>query len=68
MTRDRQRLTEGAIALVLFGLTTISFAKHPEGLVENGKHKAHARLERLKARRDAHRGQQREAVAGEVAT
>lgn len=53
---------------VLFGLTTISFAKHPEGLVENGKHKAHARMERLEARRDAHRGQQREAVAGEVAT
>jgi hypothetical protein len=31
---------------VLFGLTTISFARHPEGLVENGKRRAHARVER----------------------
>ncbi|MFN8019588.1 MAG: hypothetical protein U0P45_15910 [Acidimicrobiales bacterium] len=36
---------------VLFGLTTITYAKHPEGLVENGKRNAHARMERLLARR-----------------
>ena len=36
---------------VLFGLTTISFARHPEGLVESGKRKAHERMERLAARR-----------------
>jgi len=35
---------------VLFGLTTITFAKHPEGLVEDGKRKAHARVERWRAR------------------
>jgi len=38
---------------VLFGLTTISFARHPEGLVENGKRKAHERMEKLMARRRA---------------
>ncbi len=32
---------------VLFGLTTLTYAKHPEGLVENGKRKAHARMEQL---------------------
>ncbi|WP_426574681.1 ABC transporter permease [Aquihabitans sp. McL0605] len=36
---------------VLFGLTTLSFARHPEGLVENGKRKAHQRMEKLMARR-----------------
>lgn len=36
---------------VLFGLTTISFARHPEGLVEHGKRRAHLRVERLLARR-----------------
>lgn len=36
---------------VLFGLTTIAFAKHPEGLVENGKRNAHARIEAWRARR-----------------
>jgi ABC-type branched-subunit amino acid transport system permease subunit len=36
---------------VLFGLSTIAFAKHPEGLVENGKRKAHARIEAYRARR-----------------
>ncbi|MCB0959591.1 MAG: ABC transporter permease [Acidimicrobiales bacterium] len=40
---------------VLFGLTTIAFAKHPEGLVENGKRNAHVRMAKLSARRDAHR-------------
>jgi branched-chain amino acid transport system permease protein len=38
---------------VLFGLTTISFARHPEGLVESGKRKAHERMDRLMARRRA---------------
>lgn len=36
---------------ILFGLATIQFARHPEGLVEEGKRKAHARIERLLARR-----------------
>ncbi|HMJ75665.1 MAG TPA: hypothetical protein VK507_06815, partial [Iamia sp.] len=35
---------------VLFGLAAIQFARHPEGLVEHGKRKAHARTERLLAR------------------
>ena len=36
---------------VMFGLGTIAFAKHPEGLVENGKRTAHRRVEQLLARR-----------------
>lgn len=36
---------------VLFGLGTIQFARHPEGLVEHGKRRAHARIERWLARR-----------------
>lgn len=36
---------------VLFGLSTIAFAKHPEGLVENGKRKAHARITARRLRR-----------------
>jgi len=32
---------------VLFGLGTIQFARHPEGLVEYGKRRAHERVERL---------------------
>jgi hypothetical protein len=36
---------------ILFGLGTIQFARHPEGLVENGKRKAAARTEALVARR-----------------
>ncbi|UDY35071.1 ABC transporter permease [Dermatobacter hominis] len=36
---------------VLFGLTTLTFARHPEGLIENGKRKAHARVERWLGRR-----------------
>lgn len=31
---------------VLFGLATILFARHPEGLVEHGKRSAHRRVER----------------------
>ena len=38
---------------VLFGLATLSFARHPEGLVESGKRRAHERVERLLARRSA---------------
>ncbi|MEY2569925.1 MAG: hypothetical protein QOE63_275, partial [Acidimicrobiaceae bacterium] len=30
--------------LVLFGLGTIQFARHPEGLVENGKRKFYDRV------------------------
>jgi hypothetical protein len=36
---------------VLFGLATIQFAHHPEGLVESGKRRAHAFIERMAARR-----------------
>jgi branched-subunit amino acid ABC-type transport system permease component len=36
--------------LILFGLGAIQFARHPEGLVENGKRKAHHRVEQLAAR------------------
>ncbi|HEX6237611.1 MAG TPA: ABC transporter permease [Acidimicrobiales bacterium] len=36
---------------ILFGLATIQFARHPEGLVENGKRKAHQAIERMVARR-----------------
>lgn len=36
---------------VLFGLAAIQFARHPEGLVEHGKRRAHARTERLLTRR-----------------
>jgi branched-chain amino acid transport system permease protein len=32
---------------VLFGLGTLQFARHPEGLVENGKRKSLAKLEKL---------------------
>ena len=33
--------------LILFGLGTIQFARHPEGLVENGKRKASARTDQV---------------------
>lgn len=36
---------------ILFGLGTIQFARHPEGLVEHGKRRAAFRLEQLSARR-----------------
>ncbi len=35
---------------ILFGLATIQFARHPEGLVENGKRRAHQRAEQALAR------------------
>lgn len=38
---------------VLFGLTTIAFARHPEGLIENGKRKAYERIERWSRRSSA---------------
>jgi branched-chain amino acid transport system permease protein len=41
---------------VLFGLTTISFAKNPDGLIESGKRKAHARIQRRLDRRAARQG------------
>ncbi len=37
--------------LVLFGLATIQFARHPEGLVEHGKRRAGGHAERLLFRR-----------------
>jgi ABC-type branched-subunit amino acid transport system permease subunit len=36
---------------ILFGLGTIQFARHPEGLVEHGKRKAALRTEQIAARR-----------------
>lgn len=36
---------------VLFGLGTLQFARHPEGLVEHSKRRAHQRVERMLARR-----------------
>jgi branched-subunit amino acid ABC-type transport system permease component len=36
---------------ILFGLGTIQFARHPEGMVEAGKRRAHDRVERLLAPR-----------------
>jgi branched-chain amino acid transport system permease protein len=36
---------------VLFGLSTIQFARHPEGLVEHGKRRAQARIEARLGRR-----------------
>jgi branched-subunit amino acid ABC-type transport system permease component len=35
---------------ILFGLGAIQFARHPEGMVEFGKRRAHGRVERLLAR------------------
>ena len=37
---------------ILFGLATIQYARHPEGLVENGKRQAARRTEKLFARRN----------------
>jgi branched-subunit amino acid ABC-type transport system permease component len=39
--------------LVLFGFSTIQFARHPEGLVEHGKRRAMARVEARAARHRA---------------
>jgi len=36
--------------LVLFGLSTIQFARHPEGLVEHGKRQGEAVFNRLRRR------------------
>jgi branched-chain amino acid transport system permease protein len=41
---------------VLFGLATIQFARHPEGLVEHGKRRAMGRLQAWDARRGRRRG------------
>jgi branched-subunit amino acid ABC-type transport system permease component len=35
---------------ILFGLAAIQFARHPEGLVEHGKRRAHQRVEQIRAR------------------
>ena len=50
---------------VLFGLATVTFAKHPEGLIENGKRAAAERFERLRARRGADRGDDGDGGAGD---
>ena len=41
---------------ILFGLATIQFARHPEGLVENGKRQAARRTEAIMARRNRRKG------------
>jgi branched-subunit amino acid ABC-type transport system permease component len=38
------------VKFILFGLGTIQFARHPEGMVEAGKRRAHQRTERAVAR------------------
>jgi hypothetical protein len=38
---------------ILFGLGTIQFARHPEGLIEHSKRRATQRIERLATRRRA---------------
>jgi branched-chain amino acid transport system permease protein len=35
---------------ILFGLAAIQFSRHPEGLVEHGKRRAHQRVEQIRAR------------------
>jgi len=50
---------------ILFGLATIQFARHPEGLVENGKRKASARTEQVLAWWVSRRGD--EPTVGEAA-
>ena len=42
----------GSWRLVLFGLMAIQFARHPEGLVEHGKRRASARINRRLAARE----------------
>jgi ABC-type branched-subunit amino acid transport system permease subunit len=37
---------------ILFGLTAVQFARHPEGLVESGKHQAARRMEARRLRRE----------------
>ncbi len=49
---------------ILFGLGTIQFARHPEGLVENGKRKASARVDQVLAWRRQRR--EPDPVAAEV--
>jgi branched-chain amino acid transport system permease protein len=41
---------------ILFGLATIQFARHPEGLVENGKRQAARRTESIAAWRNRRKG------------
>ncbi len=41
---------------ILFGLGAIQFARHPEGMVEFGKRRAHGRVERLLSRVGRDRG------------
>ena len=43
---------EPAWRFVLFGLATITYARHPEGIIENGKRVVGGRIERLLARGD----------------
>jgi branched-subunit amino acid ABC-type transport system permease component len=52
---------------ILFGLAAIQFARHPEGLVEHGKRRAHERVERMLTRR-RRAGDQPAPTAPEAAT
>ena len=52
---------------ILFGLGTIQFARHPEGLVEHGKRRAGMRIEQRAARRSRRRPDRDEAAATEEA-
>ena len=53
-----------------FGLATIQFAHHPEGLVESGKRRAHAFIERMagRRRREDDDGPDQEAVVRDPTT
>jgi branched-subunit amino acid ABC-type transport system permease component len=53
---------------ILFGLGTIQFARHPEGLVEHGKRTAHRRVEALLERRRRRNPSVEPADASEVAS
>jgi branched-subunit amino acid ABC-type transport system permease component len=56
---------EPAWRFILFGLLTIQFVRHPEGLVESGKRKAALRTDRLMARRQARRERKLAATGAE---
>ncbi|MBS1847599.1 MAG: ABC transporter permease [Actinobacteria bacterium] len=59
----------GGWTFVLFGLGAMQFARHPEGMVENGKRKAYERIERRTARRhEAAASSDSTAALGESAT
>ena len=58
IVRGEERLPEwfpisGNWRLILFGLMAMQFARHPEGLVEHGKRRSAARINRWLQAREA---------------